>query len=155
LVKYRIDDQGTLFVVQWNNPFLGGNDCDCHVEGTHADFYVVDRVCGGGNTGAQMRFMLGALVAGSERQTDWRFCGKCMELFFNGTEDKGTCPAGGFHDAIGLTFSLPHDTPARRINQTGGSVTSVGRCTSQDRAKQIPVQELGEVSTLPLASISD
>lgn len=42
-------------------------------------------------------------------QSFWRFCGKCTTLFFNGFNDKGACPRGGVHDAIGDTFVLPHD----------------------------------------------
>ncbi len=43
-------------------------------------------------------------------QDNWRFCGKCMSLFFDGDpNNKGTCPGGAGHSSIGLNFSLPHD----------------------------------------------
>jgi hypothetical protein len=47
-------------------------------------------------------------------QRDWRFCGKCSSLFFDGYPDKGTCPKGGGHVAKGYNFVLPHDqTPVQ------------------------------------------
>ncbi len=36
----------------------------------------------------------------------WRFCHKCSGLFFDGRPQKGTCPAGGGHEAKGLEFNL-------------------------------------------------
>ena len=33
------------------------------------------------------------------RQGSWRWCLKCQGFFFVGNPDKGTCPAGGVHDA--------------------------------------------------------
>ena len=42
-------------------------------------------------------------------QADWRFCGKCQSMFYNGYDSKGVCPAGGAHSAIGNNFVLPHD----------------------------------------------
>jgi hypothetical protein len=42
-------------------------------------------------------------------QMDWRFCGKCHALFFDGYATKGVCPAEGSHQAIGYNFVLPHD----------------------------------------------
>ncbi|OOZ78586.1 hypothetical protein BHL35_18555 [Bacillus cereus] len=45
-------------------------------------------------------------------QKEWRFCGKCHGLFFDGYSDKGRCPADGSgHQAIGFNFVLPHDVP--------------------------------------------
>jgi hypothetical protein len=45
-------------------------------------------------------------------QQEWRFCGKCYALFYNGYGQKGQCPAGGEHLAHGWNFALPHDLPA-------------------------------------------
>jgi hypothetical protein len=44
-------------------------------------------------------------------QRDWRFCAKCFALFFDGSPNKGVCPAGGGHQrhVEGLEFALPHD----------------------------------------------
>jgi hypothetical protein len=47
--------------------------------------------------------------AQSGAQRDWRYCGKCQGMFFDGYPQKGACPAGGGHQAIGLNFILPHD----------------------------------------------
>ncbi|WP_212903105.1 hypothetical protein [Clostridium polyendosporum] len=44
-------------------------------------------------------------------QADWRYCGKCHSLFFDGYPDKGKCAAGGSHEAIGYNFVLPHNVP--------------------------------------------
>ncbi|MFI0743461.1 CAP domain-containing protein [Streptomyces sp. NPDC021100] len=42
-------------------------------------------------------------------QGDWRYCGKCHALFFDGLPtNKGRCPAGGGHEAAGWTFVLGH-----------------------------------------------
>jgi hypothetical protein len=30
-------------------------------------------------------------------QSEWRFCTKCLGLFFNGLANKGVCPAGQHH----------------------------------------------------------
>ncbi len=47
-------------------------------------------------------------------QQEWRFCGKCYALFYNGYSKKGRCPAGSGqeHAAHGWNFALPHDLPA-------------------------------------------
>jgi ribosomal protein S27AE len=50
-------------------------------------------------------------------QTDWRYCGKCHGMFFDGYPEKGTCPVGGGHDAIGYNFVLPHDVPGTTTAQ--------------------------------------
>ena len=45
-------------------------------------------------------------------QSDWRFCGKCFSLFFDGFPAKGFCPADGQnHVPNGYMFVLPHDVP--------------------------------------------
>ena len=44
-------------------------------------------------------------------QLDWRYCGKCHALYFDGFPDKGSCAAGGGHNAAGFNFDLPHDLP--------------------------------------------
>jgi hypothetical protein len=51
-------------------------------------------------------------------QRDWRFCHKCNLLFFDGFPEKGSCPAGGSHEAAGFNFELPHDVP-ENPNQQG------------------------------------
>jgi hypothetical protein len=59
-------------------------------------------------------------------QRDWRFCGKCEELFFDGFPDKGKCPAGGGHEAHGFNFVLPHDQPESPDRQ--GAWRFCGKC---------------------------
>lgn len=54
-------------------------------------------------------------------QRDWRMCGKCKALFFDGDPGgrKGACPAdGGDHMAGGFMFVLPHDVPGGPTEQT-------------------------------------
>jgi hypothetical protein len=42
-------------------------------------------------------------------QGGWRFCGRCAGLFFDGyLDNKGVCPAGGAHAALGDMFVLAH-----------------------------------------------
>jgi hypothetical protein len=43
-------------------------------------------------------------------QGAWRFCSRCSGLFFDGFPEKGTCPAGGPHQAAGFIFVLPTTT---------------------------------------------
>ena len=43
-------------------------------------------------------------------QQDWRFCAKCMAMFWNGAPDKGRCPAGGGHVAQGFQFAIHYDS---------------------------------------------
>jgi hypothetical protein len=50
-------------------------------------------------------------VIGMADQKDWRYCGNCHGLFFDGYPDKGRCPAGNGHTAAGYNFVLPHDIP--------------------------------------------
>lgn len=46
-----------------------------------------------------------------EIQIEWRFCGKCNALFYNGFPTKGRCSAGGAHNAQGYVFHLPFNVP--------------------------------------------
>ncbi|GHE03342.1 hypothetical protein [Streptomyces alanosinicus] len=41
-------------------------------------------------------------------QAYWPFCDKCYALFFWGYPAKGSCPAGGAHEAQGFNFVIPH-----------------------------------------------
>lgn len=50
-------------------------------------------------------------------QSDWRFCHKCAELFFDGFPSKGICPTGGGHEPAGFTFVLPHGVPESPVAQ--------------------------------------
>jgi hypothetical protein len=46
-------------------------------------------------------------------QGDWRYCGKCGVLFFNGYPDRGMCAGDGKpHEAAGWNFFLYHDRQA-------------------------------------------
>ena len=51
-------------------------------------------------------------LAGPTVQGDWRYCGKCSSMFWNGTTNKGRCSAGGGHQAQGYDFVLPYGTLA-------------------------------------------
>jgi hypothetical protein len=51
-------------------------------------------------------------VAGRDSQYDWRFCGKCFSMFWDGAADKGHCAGSGGHASFGFMFGLPHDNPA-------------------------------------------
>ena len=41
-------------------------------------------------------------------QSDWRFCSKCHEMYYDGYPTKGACPSGGSHIAAGFNFILDH-----------------------------------------------
>jgi len=46
------------------------------------------------------------------RQTDWRWCRKCLGMAFAGGA-AGTCPAGGTHDhSASGNYGFPHNTPS-------------------------------------------
>ena len=50
-------------------------------------------------------------------QSNWRFCEKCMGLFFAGGATNGACPAGGAHGpggAYSLVNNVPNDTGQRQ-----------------------------------------
>lgn len=61
-------------------------------------------------------------------QSNWRFCGKCTSIFFNGYPDKGVCPRDGSgHLAVGDTLVLPHDThPSIDLADEGFQVRIAG-----------------------------
>ncbi|MFD9594327.1 hypothetical protein ACFWA9_16430 [Kitasatospora sp. NPDC059973] len=41
-------------------------------------------------------------------QSNWRYCGKCFGLWFNGNPTNGVCPAGGAHTSSGsFDYLLP------------------------------------------------
>jgi hypothetical protein len=63
-------------------------------------------------------FVLPHDFPGTAGQPDWRYCGKCHGLFFDGYPDKGRCPVGGGHSAIGFNFALPYNVPATPTSQT-------------------------------------
>jgi hypothetical protein len=37
-------------------------------------------------------------------QNNWRYCDKCFGLWFNGNPTNGVCPAGGEHEAFGVSW---------------------------------------------------
>jgi hypothetical protein len=55
----------------------------------------------------------------NQNQKNWRFCGKCAGLFFDGHPDKGSCPKGGGHEASpgSYNFVLRHDVNEDRRSQ--------------------------------------
>jgi hypothetical protein len=48
-------------------------------------------------------------------QDSWRFCSKCFSMFWDGSDNKGACPAGGAHIAQGLLFSPHYDDAAPAV----------------------------------------
>ena len=57
----------------------------------------------------------------SATQNNWRFCVRCLGLFWNGRADNGHCPhpAGGAHQAVSWDFYLLAD-PESFLQQTLG-----------------------------------
>jgi hypothetical protein len=69
----------------WNgDPNFKGR---CSLGGTHDTF------------GLGLNFSLPFEPTGIQGQHQWRFCGKCGSLFFEGYADTGVCPAGDTHVA--------------------------------------------------------
>lgn len=64
-------------------------------------------------------------AAADATQRDWRFCVRCLSLFWNGRPDNGWCPApnpsGGPHVAVSWDFYLAAD-PQANISQQIGQV---------------------------------
>lgn len=51
-----------------------------------------------------------ALILAAPTQANWRRCGKCNTLFWNGNADKGRCPATGKHTVFGrFDYVLTYD----------------------------------------------
>jgi hypothetical protein len=96
-------------------------------------------------------------------QGDWRFCGKCNAVFFNGYPDKGRCPKDGQgHAAIGWTFHLafkeipqapPSPPPPPQANTLGEAIASyassqLGKCVDgrhQVRSAACPTLPVGQI----------
>ncbi|MGM7722829.1 AbfB domain-containing protein [Metabacillus sp. Hm71] len=55
--------EGIEMTAYWNNPFIGNNSCNITVTGPNANQYNGTRVCGAGNTNAQMRYELTRIPA--------------------------------------------------------------------------------------------
>jgi hypothetical protein len=72
----------------------------------------------GGHRPAGWTFVLPFEPTDVGGQSDWRFCGQCGGLFWDGDDNfRGRCPAGGAHAAAGLNFSLPHNPGADRFTE--------------------------------------
>jgi uncharacterized protein with PIN domain len=66
---------------------------------------------GGPHDAIGLRFVIPAREMSAQAgQPDWRYCGKCASLFWNGSDFKGVCPKDGApHEAIGWNFLLPYE----------------------------------------------
>lgn len=59
-VTYGIDDgSGSKLVVHFDNPEVGGNSSDCHVESPISNTYFTNSITGNGNQAAHMRYIVG------------------------------------------------------------------------------------------------
>jgi uncharacterized protein with PIN domain len=64
----------------------------------------------GGHLALGWKFALPYEPTAVPGQPDWRFCGKCGGLFWDGDAVfKGVCIRGGAHEAIGWKFVLPYE----------------------------------------------
>ncbi|SOD92180.1 hypothetical protein [Spirosoma fluviale] len=64
----------------------------------------------GGHLALGLNFTLPFEPTSVPGQPDWRFCGKCSTLFWDGDAHfKGVCSKGRGHTAIGLRFVLPFE----------------------------------------------
>ena len=94
-------------------------------------------------------------------QRDWRFCHKCVGLFFDGRPDKGICPRGGAHEAAGFNFVLPHPIfPAIQLTDESSRVRVNGSQFTPDDHVDIFFRfdtEFGQTSnsSAPLVAATD
>ena len=83
------------------------------IRGRRSLMYWIFGALGGGAIVQLVRFVGLGPREGTQQpdlvQADWRFCGKCQSMFYDGYDSKGVCPAGGAHSAVGNNFVLPHD----------------------------------------------
>lgn len=77
-----------------------------------------DLILGSASVMALQTFGAIPALAQAGEQKNWRYCGKYHEMFFDGYPDKGACPAGGGHAAIGFMFSIEYN--ARRTQEIPG-----------------------------------
>jgi hypothetical protein len=80
------------------------------------------RICagdGGVHNAAGFVFNLPFNIAGTPNaQSDWRFCNKCLGLFWNGYPDKGKCAGSSKgHNMYGFDYVIPHDIAVKPNNQ--------------------------------------
>ncbi len=62
----------------------------------------------GGHLAMGLKFVLPFEPTNVPGQPEWRFCGKCGALFYDGYPDfKGVCHRGGVHEAVGWRFVIP------------------------------------------------
>ena len=73
-------------------------------------------------------------------QADWRFCGKCQSMFYDGYDSKGVCPAGAAHSAIGNNF-VCRTTWRAPANLIGGSARNARGCSSMVRPARVCVRQ--------------
>jgi hypothetical protein len=99
------------------------------------DHQVEISACPAGGTHAAalnggFNFSLPHDVAPGPGQTDWRFCGKCRAMFYNGYPDKGACPAGAGHarEAKSYDFALPHDLRPHNASGPGMAAPALLGC---------------------------
>lgn len=74
----------------------------------------------GGHLALGWKLVLPFEPTNAQGQRDWRFCGKCFALFFDGYAEKGVCPKDGTeHSVVGYNFLLPHN-PGEDARTQGG-----------------------------------
>src|SRR5262249_36363900 len=94
-----------------------------HLNNSHLVAWTEDRsiLRHGGHRSAGYGFVLPhEMAVDANHQANWRYCGKCGGLFFDGYADKSfqnSCPAGRSHAPAGFDFVLPHDVFEDANNQ--------------------------------------
>ena len=75
--------------------------------------------------------LISLAVAETGDQRDWRYCGKCHQLFFDGHPDKGKCAAGGgAHQAIGYNFHIHYDSSRGGAERTQYDWRFCNKCST-------------------------
>lgn len=106
---------GWEFVLPFKPTAIGGQDEWRYCLKCAALFWNGDPrfkgVCARGGAhdafGVGLNFVIPFEPTGVSGQTDWRFCGKCGAMFWNGDQAfTGHCPGGDTHSAIGFRFVM-------------------------------------------------
>jgi hypothetical protein len=83
----------------------------------------------GGHLALGWKFVLPFEPTSQQGQRDWRFCGKCGALFYDGYPTfKGVCHRGGVHEAIGWRFVVPARETGAQAGQPAWRYC--GKCAS-------------------------
>jgi hypothetical protein len=113
---YALDDGGTMFWLEWSNPFIGAGR-----NKSGGDWGARRLACGDGHPGRRKQrapLQIGDVALASATQLNWQTCGECKLLFH--AEGEGSCPGSS-----GFSVFIDPDAPPNRGG--GHAFTAHGR----------------------------